>query len=99
MGGRELDPRTQKLHAQKDKVHLVEKTTHVAEHAFEDQLESIRLHLASLTLTDDVSPSLLTSVPSGRMWGYIAQKSPPSKVDISTTYSPSHQELIYTLLS
>ena len=90
MGGRELDPRTQKLHAHKDKVCLVEKATHAAERALEDQLESIRLHLASSTLTDDVSPSPLTSAPGGRMWGYVPQKSLPDTVDISTTYSPSH---------
>ena len=99
MGRRKLDPHNQKSHAQKDKVCLVKKATHAAEHALEDQLELIRLHFASSTLMDDISPSPLTSVPGGRMWGYVMQESLPNTVDISTTYSPSHQELIHTLLS
>ena len=72
-----------KLHAQKDKAYLVEKATHAAECALEDQLESIRLHLASSTLMDDISPSPLTSVPGGRMWGCVLQESLPNTVDIS----------------
>ena len=99
MGGMKLDPYTQKLHAQKNKACLVKQATHVAEHALENQLESIRLYLASLTLTDNVSPSPLTFVPGSRMWGYIPQNSLPNTADISTPYSPSCQELIYTLLS
>ena len=79
MGGRELDPHTQKSHAQKDKARVVEKATHAAEHVLEDQLESIRLHLASSTLMDDVSPSPLTSVPGGRMWGHVPQKPLPTQ--------------------
>ena len=96
MGGREVDYRTQRSHAQKDKAHLVDKATKEAERAVEDQLESIRLHLASTTLTDDVSPSPSTSVPGGRMW---ARESFPDTGDISTTYSPSRRELIHNLLS
>ena len=99
MGGRELDPRTQKLHAQKDKACFVKKATHAAECALEDQLESIRLYLASSTLIDDVSPSPLTSVPGSRMWGHVPQKPLPNTVNVLTTYSPPHQELICTLLS
>ena len=79
MGGRELDPRTQKLHAQKDKACFVKKATHAAECALEDQLESIRLHLASSTLINDVSLSPLTSVPGGRMWGHVPQKPLPTQ--------------------
>ena len=90
MGGRKLDAHTQKLHAQKDKACLVKKAMHAAERALEDQLELIRLHLASSTLTDDVSPSPLTSIPGGRMWGCVLQESLPNTVDISTTYSLSH---------
>ena len=47
---------------------------------------------------DDVSPSPLTSVPGGRMWGHVPQKPLPNTVDVSTTYSPPCQELIHTLL-
>jgi hypothetical protein len=36
MGGREVNYRTQKLHAQKDKAHLVEKATREAERAVEE---------------------------------------------------------------
>jgi hypothetical protein len=68
MGGREVDYRTQKSHAQKDKAHLVKKATREAERAVKDQLESIRLHLASTTLADDVLLSPSTSVPGGQMW-------------------------------
>ena len=50
IGGRQLDPRTQKLYAHKDKARLVEVARDVAECAIEDQLETIRLHLASSTL-------------------------------------------------
>lgn len=96
MGGRELDYRTQKSHAQKDKAYLVEEATKAADRAVEDQLESIRLHLASSTLLDDVSPSPSTSVPGGRMWASSPQASPP---DVSATYSPSRRELIRTLLA
>ena len=99
MGGRELDPCTQKLHAQKNKARLVKKATHAAEHALEDQLELIRLHLASSTLINDVSLSPLTSVPGGRMWGHVLQKPLPNTVNVSTTYSPPCWELIHTLLS
>jgi chromosome segregation ATPase len=99
MGGKEVDYRTQKLHAQKDKAHLVEKAAKDAERAVEDQLESIRLHLASTTLLDDVSPSPSTSVPGGRMWVSAPQDSLPDKDDTSTTYSPSRRELISNLLS
>ena len=45
-------------------------------------------------LADDVLPSPSTSVPCGRMWA-----SAHDTGDISTTYSPSHQELICNLLS
>jgi hypothetical protein len=99
MGGKEVDYRTQKLHAQKDKAHLVEKAAKDAELAVEDQLESIRLHLASTTLSDNVSPSPPTSVPGGRMWVSAPQESLPDKDDTSTTYSPSRRELISNLLS
>ena len=68
MGGRQLDPRTQKSHAYKDKACLVELASDAAEQAIEDQLETIRLHLASTTLADDAPPS--TAVPGGRMWAY-----------------------------
>jgi hypothetical protein len=98
MGGRELDCRTQKSHAQKDKVYLVEETTKAADRAVEDQLESIRLHLASSTLSDDVSASPSISVPGGRMWASASQGSLPD-TDISATYSPSRRELIRTLLT
>ena len=54
MGGGEVNYCTQELHAQKNKAHLVKKTAKGAEHAVEDQLESIRLHLASTTLADNV---------------------------------------------
>jgi hypothetical protein len=99
IGGRKVDYRTQKSHAQKDKAHLVEKATKEAERAIEDQLESIRLHLASTTLADDVSPSPSTSVPGGRMWVSAPRESLPDIGDISTTYSPSRRELISNLLS
>jgi hypothetical protein len=98
MGGREVDYRTQKLHAQKDKAHLVEKAATEAECVIEDQLESIRLHLASSTLADDVSTSPSTSVPGGRMWVSAPPESLPDTGDISTTYSPSRRELICNLL-
>ena len=99
MGGREVDYCTQKLHAQKDKAHLVEKATREAEHAVKDQLELIRLHLAPTTLVDDVLPSPSTSVPGGQMWASAQWESLPATGDISTTYSPSCQKLIHNLLS
>jgi hypothetical protein len=70
-----------------------------AEHAIEDQLETIRLHLASSTLTDDISSSPSTDVPGGRMWTYASRGSHPDTVAISTTYSPSRRDLILNLLS
>ena len=97
MGGRQLDPRTQKLHAHKDKACLVELASDAAEHAIEDQLEAIRLHLACSTLTDNVSSSPLT-VPGGRMWTYAPRESLPDTVDISTTYLTPHRDLIGNLL-
>lgn len=99
MGGRQLDPRTQKLHALKDKARLVEVATEDAERAIEDQLEAIRLHLASSTLADDVSSS--TAVPGGRMWSYTLRESLPDSgtVDTSATYSPSRRELVHNLLN
>lgn len=93
MGGRQLDPRTQKLHAHKDKARLA---SDAAEHAVEDQLETIRLHLASSTLADDAS--LSTAVPGGRMWTYAQQESLPDTVNVAT-YSLSSQDLIRNLLS
>lgn len=97
MGGRQLDPRTQKSHAYKDKARLVELASDAAEQAIEDQLETIRLHLASTTLADDAPPS--TAVPGGRMWAYSQRESLPETIDISATYSPPRQELIRNLLS
>jgi hypothetical protein len=67
MGGRQIDPRTQKSHAYKDKARLLELASDAADRAIEDQLETIRLHLASSTLADDVSSSPSTSVPGGRI--------------------------------
>ena len=99
MGGRQLDPRTQKSHAYKDKARLVELASDAAEHAIEDQLEAIRLHLASTTLADDVSSFPSTAVPGGRMWTYSSPESLPDTIDISATYSPPRQELIRNLLS
>jgi hypothetical protein len=88
-----------KLHAQKDKAHLVEKATREAEHAVKNQLESIRLHLALTTLVDDVLLSPSTSVPGGWMWAPTQRESLPDTGNISTTYSPSRWELICNLLS
>jgi hypothetical protein len=99
MGGRQLDPQTQKSHAYKDKARLVELASNAAEHAIEDQLETIRLHLASTTLADDVSSSPSTAVPGGRMWAYSPRESLPDTIDISATYSPPRQDLIRNLLS
>ena len=99
MGGRQLDPRTQKSHAYKDKARLIELASDAAEHAIEDQLEAIRLHLASTTLADDASSSPSTAVPGGRMWAYSPRESLPDTIDISATYSPSRQDLIHNLLS
>jgi hypothetical protein len=97
-GGRQLDPRSQKSHAFKDKARLVELASDAAEHAIEDQLETIRLHLASSTLADDVSSSPST-VPGGRMWTSAPRESLPDTVDTSATYSPSRRELIRNLLN
>jgi hypothetical protein len=97
MGGREVDYRTKKAHAHKDQVGLVEKANLAAERALEDQLDTIRAHLASSTLADDASPS--PSVPGGRMWAYAPPESLPDTVDISATYSPSRRDLIRNLLS
>src|SRR5277367_4595051 len=83
MGGREIDYRTKKAHAHKDQVRLVEKATLAAERALEDQLDTIRVHLASSTLADDASPS--PSVPGGRMWAYAPPESLLDTVDISAT--------------
>ena len=99
MGGRQVDPRTQKSHAYKDKARLVELASDAAEHAIEDQLETIRLHLASTTLADDISSSPSTAVPGGRMWTYSPRESLPDTIDISATYSPPRQDLIRNLLS
>jgi hypothetical protein len=99
MGGRQLDPRTQKSHAYKDKAQLVKVANDAAEHAIEDQLETIRLHLASSTLADDVSSSPSTAVPGGRLWTYAPRESLPHTVNISATYSPSRRDLIHNLLS
>jgi hypothetical protein len=99
MGGRQLDPRTQKSHAYKDKARLVELASEAAEHAIEDQLETIRLHLASTTLADDVSSSPSNAVPGGRMWAHSPRESLPDTIDISTIYSPPRQDLIRNLLS
>ena len=96
MGGRQLDPRTQKSHAHKDKARLVEVASDAAERAIEDQLEAVRLHLASFTLADDVSSPPSTAVPGGKI---APQESLPDTVDISATYSPSHRDLIRNLLS
>jgi hypothetical protein len=97
IGGRQLDPRTQKSHAHKDKARLVEVARDAAERAIEDQLETIRLHLASSTLADDVSSS--PSIPGGRMWTNAPRESLPDTIDISATYSPSRRDLIRNLLS
>jgi hypothetical protein len=100
MGGRQLDPRTQKSHAYKDKARLIEVASDAAEHAIEDQLETIRLHLASSTLADDVSSSPSTAVPGGRMWTKSSpRESLPDTIDISATYSLPRRELIRNLLS
>jgi hypothetical protein len=99
MGGRQIDPRTQKSHAYKDKARLLELASDAADRAIEDQLETIRLHLASATLADDVSSSPSTSVPGGRMWTYSLGESLPHTVDISATYSLPRQDLIRNLLS
>jgi hypothetical protein len=98
MGGRQLDPRTQKSHALKDKARLVELASDAAENAIEDQLETIRLHLTSSTLADDVSSSPFTAVPGGRMWTSATRESLPDAVDTSATYSPSRRDLIRNLL-
>jgi hypothetical protein len=99
MGGRQLDRRTQKSHAYKDKARLVEMASDAAEHAIDDQLETIRLHLASTTLADDISSSPSTAVPGGRMWTYSPRESLPDPIDISATYSTPRQDLIRNLLS
>ncbi|KAF8817367.1 hypothetical protein BYT27DRAFT_7247259 [Phlegmacium glaucopus] len=94
MGGRDIDHCTQKSHAHKDKARLVEMATNAADHAVEDQIEAIRVHLSS-----DVSSSPLTSVPAGKMWAYVPQETLPDTVDISAIYSPSRRELVRKLLS
>ena len=99
MGGRNVNYHTQKLHAQRDKAHLVKKATKEAKCAVKDQLESIRLHLASTTLADDVLWSPSTSVPGGRMWASAQWESLPDIGNIPTTYSHSCRELICNLLS
>jgi len=99
MGGRQLDPRTQKSHAHKDKARLVELATDASERAVEDQLETIRLHLASSTLADDASSSPSSAVPGGRMWTYAPRESLPDTADTISTYSPSRRDLIHNLLS
>ena len=66
MGG-QIDPGTQKSHVYKDKARLVEVASDAADHVIEDQLETIRVHLASSTLADDVSWSPSTSVPGERI--------------------------------
>ena len=99
MGGRQIDPRTQKSHAYKDKARLIEVASDAADRAIEDQLETIRLHLASSTLADDVSSSPSTAVPGGRMWNYSPRESLPDPINISATYSTPRQDLIRNLLS
>ena len=64
MGGRQIDPRTRKSHAYKDKARLIEVASDAADRAIEDQLETIRLHLSSSTLADDVSSSPSISAPT-----------------------------------
>ena len=67
MGGKQIDPHTQKLHAHMDKACLVEVASNAAKDAIENQLEMIRLHLASSTLVENISSSPSTTVPGGRM--------------------------------
>jgi len=98
MGGNQVDPRTHKSHAHKDKARLVEVANDAAKAAIENQLETIRLHLASSTLADDISPSPSTTVPGGRMWTSALQES-QTPDDISATYSPPRRDLIRNLLS
>ena len=71
MGGKQIDPCTQESHAHKDKACLVEVANNVAKDAIENQLEMIRLHLASSTLTDNISSSPSTTVPGGSVRGHI----------------------------
>lgn len=100
LGGKDLDYRTHKWHAHKDKACLVERATHEAERAVEDQHEAIKLHLLASTLADDESPSPSALAPGGRMWAaYAPPESLPDTVDISATYSPSRRDLIRNLLS
>ena len=98
MGGKQIDPHTQKLHAHKDKACLVEVANSAAKDAIENQLEMIRLHLASSTLVDNISSSPSTTVPGGRMWTPASQESQIPD-DISVTYSPPHRDIIRNLLS
>ena len=98
MGGKQVDPRTQKLHAHKDKACLVEVANNAAKDAIDNQLEIIRLHLASSTLADNISSSPSITVPGGRMWTSASQESQIPD-DISATYSPPPRDVIRNLLS
>ena len=93
-GGVDLDKRTYDNHSRKDKIALTKKAEEQAERAIQDQLDTIAVHLASTTLTDNLAPC--SSVTGGRLWSKSAHS---AAKDNGKAESASRQQSIRDLLA
>lgn len=73
-GGVDLSLRIYREHAHADRAKRYEQARIAAEKALQDQADDIAMHLASMTLADQVSEP---SINGGRLWG----KSPANHND------------------
>jgi hypothetical protein len=95
-GGIDVDPRTLKKHTVKDKTQLARDASEAANHAIEEEINTIAGHLASQTLADNVSG--LPHTQGGRLWAKWTSEELPDPIDITATYSPSRRQLLQNLL-
>ena len=95
--GVDIDIRTFKAHKVKDKAQLAQRASEATNCAIEEEVNVITSHLASQTLSDNVSG--LPPTPAGHLWAKWTAEELPDAVDITAAYSSSHRSLMQNLLS
>ena len=96
-GGIDIDIHNFRAHKVKDKAQLAQRALEATNCAIEEEVNVITSHLASQTLSDNVSG--LPPTPAKRLWAKWTAEELPDAVDITATYSPSCRELVQNLLS
>ena len=95
--GVDIDIRTFKAHKVKDKAQLAQRASEATNCAIEEEVNVITSHLASQTLSDNVSG--LPPTPARRLWAKWTAEELPDAIDITAAYSSSHRSLMQNLLS